>query len=446
MPGKCFIRHEEHDYPLNKTTVFIGVGADNELIFGGNISQRVMKIVQKKDKFYVCPLSDNVVVNKKATNFPENRLLSHNDTIEFNNLLLMFVDEENNSNLLQEKFDYIPKKYQLQRVITEQQNFAIIFAHDINENSELLIKVLTSQGEKDVIVTNEFRRECRLVRQIQLLQHPSLAKIVDVDNGMCPQYYVMENSTGISLNKYLKRRRTIQIPVALNIIYQLAEILNILHQKLGILHRDLNLENVFLSKMLVPKLYNLESIKGESVTTLTVKGDVKGTIFFTAPEVYLEEASYSIQSDIYSLGLIFLCMIKGDLFIQSPDLVFNFDIYQVEVDNVKDILVGMLERSPEKRFATYNDLILALKEKMPAEAKKKMSKNDQENKTTEQLMKEVTGLQKQHEYFLKSVQAAFADLHKKIQTLEEENIKIKQENIRTRDFLHSMYKKSNKKN
>ena len=82
---------------------------------------------------------------------------------------------------------------------------------------------------------------------------------------------------------------------------------------LGILHRDLKLENIMMSsneEEAVPKLadFGLSKIIGPG----EMSTDSYGTVGYCSPEV-LKKEPYSYSCDIWSMGCIFHAMLSGYL-------------------------------------------------------------------------------------------------------------------------------------
>ena len=358
MSNVCYLQYKEAKYTLSKDTINIGTSHNNSLIFDSEISQSLVQIKKMNASYYLYPLVNNVFLNRKELVRKKGYALKIKDIIELNNLRVAFMVEQNYEAILRREFGYLPKNCKPKRILLEKKYYKVISAENVDTQNDVIIKMLTKEAEDDIIAVNEFRRECRLAKQMSSLQHPSIAKILHVEQGMCPRYYIMETAHGMPFVDYLKKHGHIPAHQAVSIVMQLVSLLKTLHEKFSILHRDLNPRNLFLSHNLVPKIYNIETMKGQTIT-LTAKGDIKGSVLFTAPEIYLEEAKYSVQSDIYSLGLLFLCMLKGYPFLKSM-LNFNIENIELEQPYIEELVEKMIARSPQDRFATYEELFSAL--------------------------------------------------------------------------------------
>ncbi|KAK8846967.1 hypothetical protein M9Y10_019541 [Tritrichomonas musculus] len=92
-------------------------------------------------------------------------------------------------------------------------------------------------------------------------------------------------------------------------IFGIASIMSYLHKN-DIIHRDLKLDNILLDDYLFPKIadFGLSKVLHKhtnSITTQSKRG-IKGTIMYTAPELFnkSEKSQYSKASDVYAYAFI----------------------------------------------------------------------------------------------------------------------------------------------
>jgi serine/threonine protein kinase len=81
---------------------------------------------------------------------------------------------------------------------------------------------------------------------------------------------------------------------------------------IGILHRDLKLENIMMSgsdSLSVPKIvdFGLSTVLLENDT---INGDFLGTIGYCPPEMITRQ-SYNFKADVWSLGIILYRLLSG---------------------------------------------------------------------------------------------------------------------------------------
>lgn len=119
-----------------------------------------------------------------------------------------------------------------------------------------------------------------------MCQHPNIIKLKDLFES-CEYYYlVLEYMPGKDLFEYIaKRDYSLPEEVAKQIIFQIMQGVRYLHN-LGIVHRDLKLENIMMSHLkdnAVPKIvdFGLSKIIGPNETA----NEPFGTLGYVAPEV-----------------------------------------------------------------------------------------------------------------------------------------------------------------
>uniref|UniRef100_N1R3B6 Coatomer subunit beta'-2 n=1 Tax=Aegilops tauschii TaxID=37682 RepID=N1R3B6_AEGTA len=95
------------------------------------------------------------------------------------------------------------------------------------------------------------------------------------------------------------------------IINGICQGLNYLHEN-RIVHLDLKPENVLLDDNMVPKItdFGLSRYFEERQTSQSITSNISGTLGYIAPELYDGE-KITIQSDIYSLGIIIIEILTG---------------------------------------------------------------------------------------------------------------------------------------
>jgi serine/threonine-protein kinase len=210
------------------------------------------------------------------------------------------------------------------------------------------------------------------------LDHPGLVDVFDFGyhtDGSA--YIVMELLAGQSLAERLEREPRLPLPLALAITRSVANALYVAHQQ-GIIHRDLKPGNIFLvpdsesptglrTKVLDFGIAKLMRDR-DARTVKTQSGAMIGTPRYMSPEQCKNAKTVDGRSDIYALG----CMLYEMLLGVAP---FDYDswaelvgahLHEVpakpsEIDakisgDVEILILKMLEKSADDRFATMQDL------------------------------------------------------------------------------------------
>lgn len=209
------------------------------------------------------------------------------------------------------------------------------------------LKTLRLEVSAHELFTSRFRREIQLARKVT---HPNVCRIFDSFKHPAGDGYIsvlsMELLQGQTLAEYLKDKGRLTVLEAAPIVQQITSGLAAIHAA-GIVHRDLKPSNMVMtprptvdqpyahhgSSNLSAKTSNESGENNDpsstgfqiKITDFGIAGQIRdglaataqseaskflGTPDYMAPE-QLEHGRTSIQSDIYSLGLILYMMVTG---------------------------------------------------------------------------------------------------------------------------------------
>jgi serine/threonine protein kinase len=242
------------------------------------------------------------------------------------------------------------------------------------------VKVLHKNYIRDENLLTRFLNEARAANAIR---HPNIIEILDsgtIADGT--PFLVMELLEGESLGTRIRRVGALPLQSAVEFCYQTASALGAAHKK-GIVHRDLKPDNLFV----VPDPHDpeRERIKvldfgiaklqqgsaNDSVKTRT--GTLMGTPIYMSPEQCRGTKTVDHRSDIYSLGIIFFEMLCGqppfvsEGFGELVNMHLNVAAPAPSTQNanvsptIDAIVLKMLAKNPDERFADMGELMVALK-------------------------------------------------------------------------------------
>jgi len=171
----------------------------------------------------------------------------------------------------------------------------------------------------------------------------------------------VENGELLSL--WLRIRRFPELIVKIYIA-QVAMVLDYLHSK-GIIYRDVKMENILLDENGNIKIIDFGLSKwlplGQRTTTIC------GTLQYIAPEV-LSVRPYDHRVDWWSLGILMYACLFGEYPVSATkdhismankvlNHKFNLPLngYENKID-VKELLYNLLEKNPNQRLCSLNDL------------------------------------------------------------------------------------------
>lgn len=200
------------------------------------------------------------------------------------------------------------KRYEIIRLLGHGGMADVYLALDKILNREVAIKVLKSDMSSDPVSLERFNREANASTK---LSHPNIVDIYDVGEDNEQHYIVMEYVKGYTLKQLIQRRGAIPPREAVWMTKQLAGALMEAHKN-GLIHRDIKSQNVLIKDDGTIKLADFGIAILNNSMQLTSKDSVLGSVHYLAPEL-AKGSSASMQSDIYSLGIVFYELLTGDV-------------------------------------------------------------------------------------------------------------------------------------
>lgn len=211
----------------------------------------------------------------------------------------------------------INSRYQLERVLGSGAFGTAFLARDLDEEREVVVKVIRAVAIADPRAQDRFMREAQLAAQ---LSHPQIGALYDY--GMLPDasaFLVLELVRGESLRQVMKRTGKFPPDQAVAILTEIASALEVAHRA-GLVHRDLKPECIAMlpsqSEQPQIKIYDFALAvitnggperAGEAQWSAT---RISGMLTYVSPTMLRGEEA-DPQSDIYSLGVIGYEMLAG---------------------------------------------------------------------------------------------------------------------------------------
>jgi hypothetical protein len=268
-------------------------------------------------------------------------------------------------------------------------------ARDTRLNRDVAIKVLPKDFAADADRLRRFEQESKT---LAALNHPNVLTIHDAGVHDGAPYLVSELLRGQTLRDALGGATAAALPVrkATEYALQIAQGLAAAHGK-GVIHRDLKPENIFVTqdgrvKILDFGLAKLrEDPKSEirnpkspadaeastAVVDTTQPGMVLGTPAYMSPEqVRGEPADH--RADIFAFGCVLYEMLSGtrafrrDTPVASMNAVLSEEPPEFSATNpnlpvaLERVLRRCLEKKPERRFQSADDLAFAIENSQSA--------------------------------------------------------------------------------
>ncbi|MET9956779.1 serine/threonine-protein kinase [Streptomyces sp. NPDC006339] len=196
-------------------------------------------------------------------------------------------------------------RYRLDELLGRGGAADVYEGEDLRLRRPVAVKVFRPDGAADT--EERFDTEGRLLAQ---LQHPGLITVYDCGRDDGTPYLVMELVRGTTL-----RRRIAEAALtpaeACRIGAALASALAHVHRA-GVVHRDVKPANILLDETGAPRLTDFGISRLLGTTAQTATGALVGTAAYMAPEQVLGRGA-GPAADVYSLGLVLIESIKGEL-------------------------------------------------------------------------------------------------------------------------------------
>ncbi|MEN8165313.1 MAG: protein kinase, partial [Acidobacteriota bacterium] len=256
------------------------------------------------------------------------------------------------------------------------------------------VKVLHQDVAQDTGRLSRFEREAKAVAK---LDHPNILAIHDFGAEEGITYAVTELLDGQSLRQSIPPagmpwQKAVEMGAAI------ARGLAAAHGK-GIVHRDLKPDNVFVTSDGRAKILDFglaqvkEPVEEDAETAIltpagTIPGSILGTMGYMSPE-QLRGEPVDARSDIFALGCVLYEMLTGQAaFVRKSIAETSAAVLKEEPERLSSTGTGLpaeversihrcLEKSPEARFQSAQDLSFALQQVAWADFPARGAKNRQ---------------------------------------------------------------------
>lgn len=222
-------------------------------------------------------------------------------------------------------------------------------ATDLDVGEEIALKLF--QPLSDPSLEERIKAELKLTRK---LAHPNVVRIYDIGTHEGRRYISMELLRGQDLQGVPK---PVAPAKAVEWLAQAAEGLQIAHD-MGVIHRDVKPENLFLTEEGRVKVMDFGIAKDNEVRR-TRAGMMAGTPEFMSPEQINDMSQVTPATDIYSLGIVAYELLTGRLPFMHKELM------PLLMMHAKDAPPPLRRSRPELSEAMERAVLQAL-EKSPA--------------------------------------------------------------------------------
>lgn len=308
----------------------------------------------------------------------------------------------------------INDRYEIIKSIGEGGMANVYLGHDNILDRNVAIKILRGDLANDEKFVRRFQREALSASS---LAHPNIVEMYDVGEDDGTYYIVMEYVEGKTLKQLLKKRGTLTLSEAIDIMSQLTDGMAHAHDSY-IIHRDLKPQNIMIKDDGQIKITDFGIAMALNSTQLTQTNSVMGSVHYLPPE-QASGKGCTIKSDIYSMGIIFYELLSGSLPFRGDNAVeialkhMREPLPSLREDNpsipqsIENIIKKATAKNPKNRYESarsmHEDLLTALNDERMNEApyeykypenedsKKPVKKTEKEKDKEEDLKLEAIG-------------------------------------------------------
>ena len=274
----------------------------------------------------------------------------------------------------------ISDRYQIIKAVGEGGMANVYLAYDTILDRNVAVKVLRGDLAGDEKFVRRFQREALSASS---LTHPNIVEVYDVgeDNG---QYYiVMEYVEGRHLKDLIKKRGKLTTSEVIDIMLQITDGMSIAHDSY-IIHRDIKPQNIMILENGLVKIMDFGIAMAMNSTQLTQTNSVMGSVHYLPPEQASGKGA-TLQSDIYSMGIVMYELLTGKLPYKGDNAVEialkhlkePLPSIREELPNIpqsiENIILKSTAKNPKNRYADaremHQDLITCMDEGRVSEEK-----------------------------------------------------------------------------
>ena len=201
--------------------------------------------------------------------------------------------------------------YTIKQPIGQGGMATVYLAEDNKFDTQVAIKVLNKELSHNENIRKRFLAEAKNMFK---MSHPNIIKVSDLIDDGDTVAFVMEHIEGETLKEYLERKGKLSDDEIKTIFSQMLDSVGYVHEQ-NLVHRDIKPSNFMITPKGQIKLLdfgiakNTDSQSSDYTQTGTTQN--MGTPMYMSPEQIKSTKDVTLQSDIYSLGVVLWQMVTG---------------------------------------------------------------------------------------------------------------------------------------
>lgn len=296
----------------------------------------------------------------------------------------------------------INDRYEVVKTIGEGGMANVYLAYDVILERKVAVKILRGDLATDEKFVRRFQREALSASS---LSHPNIVEVYDVGEDTGNYYIVMEYIEGKHLKQLLKRRGSLTLREVIDIMLQITDGIGAAHESY-IIHRDIKPQNIMILENGLVKITDFGIAMALNGTQLTQTNSVMGSVHYLPPEQASGKGS-TIQSDVYSMGILMYELLSGTLPYKGDNAV------EIALKHLKEPLPSLRELDPDIPQAIENIILKSA-------AKNPQNRYADAREMNEDLKTCLSESRKDEKAYVYDFQDDEAEPHKKIEEINEE--------------------------
>lgn len=262
--------------------------------------------------------------------------------------------------------------YQLKNCIASGTHTQIWEVEEMGSPMQLAMKLMLDESRKDGAQKAVLKHEYKVGAS---LDHPSFLRFHDIEINRDHAFFVMDYFRSPSLKNQITSN-LVSVQASFKKLAEfLAQAYFIMHEA-GWLHRDIKPDNILMNRAGESRVIDFSlATRVKSGLSKMLGGkqkQIQGTRTYIAPETILRKSATE-QTDIYSLGVTFFEVLTGapPFAGDTPNVLLKKHLSEdatspsfINPNVTKDldrIVLRMLEKKPENRFQSMQELESALR-------------------------------------------------------------------------------------
>jgi serine/threonine protein kinase len=261
---------------------------------------------------------------------------------------------------------------------------SVFLARQLSLDRKVAVKILNPQLAQDPVFIARFTREAYAAAQ---LSHHNIVQIHDIGEDKSTHYFSMEYVEGQTLAGVVRDSKRLDPETAVTYTLQAARGLKFAHDH-AMIHRDVKPENLLINDFGLVKVADLGLVKRQGTSEITASPALAaasdasttgaalsmGTPAYMAPEQAKDAAQVDVRADVYSLGCTLYDLLTGRppfLGATAIEVMTKHATQPVPPPegiakdipaNLSAILMKMMAKKPDERYANMNEVIAALED------------------------------------------------------------------------------------